>query len=273
MVETDTPIPSFGKPPVIEVVWSLQFSELSWLRAPDTGAFWSRICAEYPKCEEKPPIGRAIEAEEVLAPQQNAPEILAIAPLNRQWFISETGTELVQLQRDRFCYNWRKTRPGDVYPRHDHMKERFHENWESFCDFVEGTEHGLPQVDQCELTYINHLPQDEGWSQVGDIHKLFPSFAWVNGKKFLPSPCTLGCQLLFDLRGTGGRLHVSLRHGKKQDEPQSQVFVLELTARGKPQKTTIDGLLDWFSLAREWIVRGFADLTNPTMHQFWERER
>ena len=125
-------IPSYKKPPVIEVVWSVQFPKLPWLTAAHTGLFWEYIRKEYPKCEEQAPIERKDEPKELLQPRQVAVELLTRPPLCRQWFVSEDEKELVQLPTDRFCVNWRKKKHEDIYPRYDHMKEQFVKQWEQF---------------------------------------------------------------------------------------------------------------------------------------------
>lgn len=267
-------IPSFKNPPVIEVVWSVQFAELSWLGSPDTGVFWSSIKNRYPRCEEAPPIGHITEGEHVFSSPPEGPRmIIGPAPLNRQWFVSESDTELIQLQRDRLCYNWRQRGAADVYPRYPHMKAKFEESWEAFLAFVKDTGHESPTVDQCEMTYINYLPCDLALSSPGDVAKIVPFFAWPKGTKFLPVPRSLGCKLVFDLNGPQGRLHASLKHGRRMDESESELFILDLTARGLPSATDASGLRQWFGEAREWIVRGFADLTSAEMHELWGREQ
>ena len=74
-MENET-IPSYKKPPVIEVVWSVQFSKLPWLTAAHTGLFWDIIRKEYPRCEEQAPIERKDEPKELLQPRQVAAELL-----------------------------------------------------------------------------------------------------------------------------------------------------------------------------------------------------
>jgi hypothetical protein len=48
---------------------------------------------------------------------------------------------------------------------------------------------------------------------------------------------------------------------------------LRLTARGLPDGQDLDGVLAWMDLGREWIVRGFADITSPSAHALWERKQ
>jgi len=48
---------------------------------------------------------------------------------------------------------------------------------------------------------------------------------------------------------------------------------LRLTARGAPDTPDLDGVLAWMDVGREWIVRGFADITSPSAHALWQLRR
>jgi len=266
-------VPSYKKPPVTEVVWSVQFAKLPWLTAAHTGLFWQLIQETYPKCEEQAPIERKDEPEELLQPSQVRAEFLTKPPLCRQWFISESGNDLVQLQPDRFCVNWRRVEPDDSYPRYEYMRDQFTSRWQQFCEFTQAQSRELPQVDLLDMTYVNHIFKEEGWLAPGDIGKVFPVISFHEKSAFLPPPATLGSNMIFDLKGTRGRLHVSCRHAKLLEGEQREFFRLELVARGRPERTDPEGLLPWFAEAREWIVRGFADLTNRDIQvKEWRRE-
>lgn len=275
MTEAVPPMPSYKKPPIIEAVWSVQFAELTWLLAPHTGLFWDLVRDRFPACEEQPPIPHVLESESIFSPPAGYSKVLPAPPLNRHWFVSSSENELIQLQRDRFCCNWRKVNPTDTYPRYQRMRELFESNWRVFCRFVADLGHPDLSIDQCEMTYINHIDQGHGWNSIEQAGQVFRPVRWAHRMEFLPAPKTIGVKLVFDIPNLGGRLHVSLRHGVKTDESSenNQLLVLELTARGLPARTDLQGVLDWYALARESIVRGFADLTSPEMHTVWERER
>lgn len=269
----DKPVPSYKKPPLIEVVWSVQFASMPWLTAAHVGLFWQLIRESYPRCEEQAPVERKDEPEELLQPPQVVTQFLTKPPLCRQWFISEKGNDLVQLQSDRFCINWRKMKPDDVYPRYPYMRDHFASRWQQFTEFIQAHSGEPPQVDLLELTYVNHIFKGEGWWAPGDIGKVFPVISFHRKSDFLPPPASLGSDMVFDLKQTGGRLHVSCRHAKLLEGEQRELFRLELVARGRPERTDPDGLLLWFAEAREWIVRGFADLTDANIQaKEWGRE-
>jgi len=69
------------------------------------------------------------------------------------------------------------------------------------------------------------------------------------------------------------RLHVTIRHAKLRDS-ELPVLLLDLTVRGIGKDMSPEGMLEWFDLAREWIVRGFADLTGEEVQKnIWRRKK
>jgi hypothetical protein len=98
---TDTsPLPSFRRPPVNEVVLSVAFDRPPRLTVAHLGDFWHRFLREnLPEIEEQPPYHRPIE---ILGGPQSPPpmsvQLLDRPPSPRLWAKSLDGTKLVQLQ-------------------------------------------------------------------------------------------------------------------------------------------------------------------------------
>ena len=65
-----------------------------------------------------------------------------------------------------------------------------------------------------------------------------------------------------------GRLHATLQPAWKKID-NSPILVLNMTARGVPLGKGIDGAFSFFDLGREWIVKGFAEITTPEMQRTW----
>jgi hypothetical protein len=49
------------------------------------------------------------------------------------------------------------------------------------------------------------------------------------------------------------------------------VLRLDLTVRGKPAEETVDSALAFLDDGRSAIVKSFAELTTPEMHEQWGR--
>lgn len=252
-------LPDYEKPPVVEVVYGVLFKPLESLLAPHLGLLWTRLGPEYAKCEEVPPIPQVIERFE----EADEPEIQVtnVAPLARAWFIHSDDTAVIQVQRDRFLCNWRKIRAENPYPRYETLVGCFKERLGQFESFLEETALGRVEPLQYELTYINHIPHGEGWDTLGDLGKVLNDFCWrEDATRFLPAPDSINLRTSFVLPNRDGRLHVSVRNATRKKDRVATVLV-ELTARGIPTERSREAMWSWFDLAREWIVRGFADLT------------
>jgi hypothetical protein len=127
---------------------------------------------------------------------------------------------------------------------------------------------------QYELTYVNHIPQGEAWDTLGNIKNVFPDFTWRSeGNRFLPVPEVMNWQTSFILPEQCGRLHASIRLGKRRTD-RHPIILFELTARGVSPERSKAAMWRWFNLAHEWIVRGFTDLTSDKLHKsVWRRRQ
>lgn len=267
-----SPLPEYDNPPLIEVVFGVQFKELTELKSPHIGVFWEKIGkAEYPGFEEKAPLIHIVETYEQAQAKSARPrvEMLKDPPLPRFFFISKDQTHLVQLQRDRFLQNWRKIGQGTQYPRYDYLCPEFAKSWELFRGFVADQAVGELQPDQYELTYVNHIEQGDGWTNEQDIEEVFP---WFRCKLKRTSSATverIAWRRIYRFPGNAGRLHVSM-HQAMTITKGTPVLVLNLTARGFAE----GDLTDWFGMAHDSIVRVFTDLTGHSVQEkVWKRKK
>jgi len=264
-------LPDYENPPVTEVVCGILFKTLDGFRIPHFGLFWERCKADYPSCQEVAPLIPLIER----FGEESTEEIQAFndLPLPRVWFLNNQDTGIIQLQRDRFLHNWKKSKPTDNYPRYRTVIDLFKRHLESFHTFV--NEHKLGAIDamQYEMTYVNHIPQGEGWNALSDLGKVFRDHRWVGTDRFLPGIEHLNLRTSFELPNRTARMHVSIRDGRRKDD-MKPVFLFELTVRGFPGEASQKSMWAWFDVAREWIVRGFTDLTTEEIQKsVWRRTR
>lgn len=254
--------PEFENPPVIEVVCGVAFPPVPGFTIAHVGRWWDELGEEFQQVDEVPPLAVVIEG-----PGPHTREVFADAmPIPRMWFTSSAGDRLVQLQRDRFLTNWRKTSPDHTYPRYDRVSSDFFDLLSRFEQFCETHADAKPDLKQYELSYINHLPQGEGWDTLGNIGNVFPDLSWRDDGRFLPSPEGLDARIAFALPEDAGRLHIRLQVARRRQDNQP-ILVLDLTARGFLPDTK-----KWFGLAHEWIVRGFADFTGDAVQKdLWGR--
>lgn len=268
------PRPDFGSPPVEEVVLSVQFEALTEFGLPHFGLLWSQYRGEYPKTEDKAPLSPVKEEFGTPKPQSLQLQIVQEPAPQRCWFVNENGTELVQVQRDRFVVNWRRTGTDTPYPRYEHVRERFLSNFRIFETFLHDHNFGEISPTQCEVTYVNHLPAGRGWKRHGQFKEILSVWSGKHSDRFLPEPEDINVQFRYNILSSDGepigRLHIVMEPRIKLDDA-SPLIRLALTARGAPLGKNVDGIVSFFDLGREYVVRGFASVTSRKMHRIWER--
>jgi uncharacterized protein (TIGR04255 family) len=271
-----TTLPDFARPPLVEVALSVQFNTLEGLRTPHLGLLWTDFRDRFPKFEEHPPIPPMTEKfglRPAPAPSFSV-DLMNVPPLPRCWFLNEAGTELIQVQQDRFIRNWRKVGTGDEYPRYERIRKSFEEDFSRFVAFVRREKLGEMKPNQCEVTYVDHVIGGEGWARHGQIDEVVTLWAKRKADAFPPEPEDVRFAVRYLIPSSEGeplgRLHFELQPGilKAENRP---IFVLNFTARGRPETEDIDGVLKFFDLGRDWAGRAFVAVTSERMHEAWGR--
>jgi uncharacterized protein (TIGR04255 family) len=269
----DHDLPDFDNPPLVETVLSAQFERLTALRTVHLGLFWQRVRSEFPNVEEHPALASIFEQAGEPVPQAvqlrfQPPEPV---PLPRLWLLNRGGSELMQIQNDRFIKNWRKADPNTEYPRYTKViRPAFIRDFEIFQTFLADETLGDIKVNQCEVTYVNHIIAGEGWTKHDEIDKIFtfckPSFA----EPYPGRPEGLAYVARFPILGPNkewiGRLHVEALPGISISENRP-MYALNLTARG-----TYGSGIEFFDIGRRWIVKSFENFTTEHMHQIWRKK-
>ena len=271
-------LPEYDNPPVVEVVLSVQFSPL--LNTGHLGLMWGRFRDRFRTLEEKSPLQPMIELFGVkhfqISEHQLRLSFSEIPPTPRCWLINETEKSLIQVQSDRFIFNWRKPSEHAEYVRFMTLLPYFKKEYERFTDFLsdEGMLDKL-DVNQCEITYVNHIGLPEKESTHERFREIMSLFNQGIESGFLPDPENVDLSLRYIIRDEKsdpiGRLHVSIKPQYLKDE--QDIYSMNLTVRGKPIGEGIDGIIDFFKLGRRWIVKGFTELTSEEMHRLWRRKK
>jgi uncharacterized protein (TIGR04255 family) len=277
MNTTESALPEFERPPVNEVVLGLQFEALEGLQAAQVGLFWSRLRKEFPKVEQQPPLASTPpeDLSGVLRPVELKVEMRSLPPAPRVLFISETGNDLLQLQSDRFHANWRRVQAADVYPRYPHVRENFERGLNEFMQFVADEGLGELRVRQVEVSYLNLLVQGEGWERLGEIDRVLSFWRNEPWGEELPEPELGNASMQFIITGDDstdrrGRLYVDFGPSLRASDLRPS-YGMNFTARLLTQGHEPTDVLGAVDLGRVWIVRTFAALTTPEMHQIWGR--
>ncbi len=272
---THNPLPSFENPPVVEVALSVQFAPIDALQTPQMGLLWGEFRERLPKSTAQPPLQpefENFEAAGISMPRVRI-ETFDAPPVPRLWFLNGEETELVQVQQTRFITNWRRVN-DEPYPRFQKVLQDFRRRFGIFSEFLSREKLGELEPNQCEVTYVNHIDRATGQARHGAVEEILTTWTEHYSDSFLHDPEDVAVRLRYLIPGPNdtpaGRLHISFQRAFKMD--QKPIFLLNLTARGKPTSDGMEGVYGFFDLGHEWIVRGFTSITPRSMHQIWERK-
>jgi len=267
-------LPDFESPPVTEVALGVQFVPLIATRTfqfvelartfHDTGF---TLTDEQPLLE---PMTQEVE-ESTVATQGLVMDLTGLPPPPRYWLTNSAKTVLLQLQRDRFVLNWRQIEPGNTYPRYEPLRDSFEENFHRLEQAINHLGLGALVPTQCQIDYINAIAAPRGLGRLDEVLTVWnPKYS----DGFLSDPDIVRLAQGHRIEVDGqfrGRLYISAEPAEATGHKAA--IVLVLTARGNPISDGLSGVLGFFDLGREWIVRAFASITTPSMHRVWKRMR
>lgn len=259
--------PKFDRPPLVEQAITVVFDALAGFSIGDFGLFWAAIRDEFPTCEQAPPLVAPIERLGEFPIQQDVKLVFG-ETLPRCLYRNPDSGEAVQIQDNRFTFNWAKM--GDTpYPHSERTVERFVELFERFQAYVADRGLELPAIIQCEITNVNIIPVSDFGASFEDAPRAFqlPTFASEGG--FLNTEAyVLSVQHLITIeRVAKGRLHVN-HQPVVNSLDQSQAIKLELTARSGRGSADLAETLAFFDIARSAINAAFLA---HTMREMWTK--
>ncbi len=202
----------FKNPPVVEVVCGVLFALPRPLKGAEVGLFWQQIAKDFPELREAPPLASIVEQFDDATVQEDGAQLLSMPPLRRTWMLSSDGHHLVQVQDDRFLFNWKKAADETVhdrlhgrdqhqadYPSYDHVIERFNHHLRGFQGFLTSRQAGAMQFQQYELTYVNHVGSWNGLKVVPMAAALVDQSREIGRERFLPEPAGFQWVTTYDL--------------------------------------------------------------------------
>ena len=243
-------IVNFSNPPISEVVCGVEFNAPAF-SSVHFGQYWQIIHERYPQYFDLPPLG-------------DFAIISGLPSLRRVWFKSTEINQLIQLQSDRFLYNWRREDIREPYPRFEKIYQNFINEWDIFKEWWSGNTSSPIFPARYELTYLNQLDNYFGWNSTEDNYKIF-TFKGRRWDGFLSAPNVHVSNLQFIIPENLGVLFVNTNQGIKAID-QTPITTFELTIR------SIDSSLDintWFAKSHKFVVRAFLDLTKESIHKEW----
>ena len=261
--------PKFDRPPLIEQAITVVFEELEGFSIGDFGLFWDRIGNEFSTSEAQQSLDSKIETFEGFQPQQFQFRLVPHSSLPRCFYRHVDGREIIQLQSDRFTFNWIQV-DGNTYPHADVTVARFRELFATFKTFVADRGLGEIIVRQCEIVNVNVVPVTDFGKSFSDAGRAFVVPAAEMQLDFLPveSYIVNTQHLMLDGGRPIGRLYSVLAPVLRTGDDQ-HAYRLELTARGAPIENVGDGVSDFFDRARTALNAAFLAATTKWAHEFW----
>jgi len=254
-----------------------QFDDVPHLNGPRMGLLWDRFRDKFPRIQIHPQRSPSFEVFGKPRESTSGDIVLEFSshPSPLVWYVSEDESELIQVQKNRFVFNWRCR--DKEYPRYGHVRKAFSNHLEVFRSFL--AEEKISEelrTNQWEITYVNHIERGDLWRKHSDLGEIIPSWKHRTNGGFLPKPEDVALNIRYRINDEGediGRLHIVAQpvFAAPTKEP---IIMLRLTARGPCQGGEMtDDLLRYLDIGRKWIVQGFTSITSPQMHENWGRER
>jgi uncharacterized protein (TIGR04255 family) len=271
MAPTQGTSPKFDQPPVVETVLGVQFSPLVNFTVGHFGWFWkSYLGSDWPKAEDAPVLMDQFEkfGDELSWGALGVQISISGNPPARLQITNAAGDRVIQIQNTRFIYNWRKRQ--NSYPSYTKCRSEFDQFFAKFRKFVGDAGLGELNLNQWELSYIDHVPKGPLWQGAADWHKILPGILGSSNSLAGTRFDGVG-EWHYGLEGERGRLHVSMQRARAESASGPEILLLSWTGRGpilnKPGWDLDAGL----RLGHETILRAFLEATSPEAQRAWGR--
>ena len=255
------PTIKYQNPPINEIVCGIRFDTIKPLQSAHLGLLWQKFMPDFPNTEDNNLIG-LVSGEELVDPNK--------FPLPRVWFIHKDENELIQVQRNWFCHNWRSIRPSNEYPGYEKVVENFENYLLHFQAFLAEEDLGNLVAKEYELTYIDFIPKGQGWENPDDLAKVFPSL--LSGTRqsiLLNNVIGINWQTILGLPNNSGQLAIAIRNAQRVSDNQ-QLLQLEFKALSNQPYQPMRA---WFDAAHNAITQLFSNLVSEEIQKkFWGRK-
>lgn len=268
----------FASPPIVETVLSVQFSSLINFTNAHVGWFWKNYLGpEWDLIKQAPRIEDQYElfGDDRKWDKASGFKFFTGTVPERHQILRTDKERMIQIQDSRFIYNWKKF--GGVYPSFEILLPEFKELIERYTRFIRDSQNPELEINQWEVTYVNHLLRGELWDTPEDWQNIFPWFVTPAVGVLTPSLASLR-QKADGFQGDWrliigdnlGRLHISLKHVKIVSEQSSEALALQLTARGPLNAEEGIDLYRGFDIGHCSIVESFRAMTSKSAHASWK---
>jgi uncharacterized protein (TIGR04255 family) len=190
--------------------------------------------------------------------------------LDRYWFIHNNKHSLIQIQKDRFWYNWRKTEenPKEDYPRYEEVIKRYRDYYAIISNTFSKFGQDVMKPEMLELTYINVIELED--DNLAEVDNVFNNITLSNNIPNLSNAKSLSTSTVYAVSKLSSNLYINTQTVRKATGGNKLAIRFELALRGQLEED-MDEMV-WFDTAHEVIVSTFANLTSKEMHIKWGLE-
>ena len=187
-------------------------------------------------------------------------QTIQISTLPRLWLVRES--RLIQLQTDRFIYNWRRVDDSpEKYPGFVKIFAEFRERWSAFIAFSRDAFKIPLKVAELSLTYVNQIHDD------GSIAA--PIFEFRNDNLDMPAPELWVSQLRFAYPEANMKITVGARPAIHL-ATQAPVEQLDMTVESiSAPANDAAAIIDWYEQAHTLVHHTFKTLIHADWRKKW----
>jgi uncharacterized protein (TIGR04255 family) len=255
----------FTNPPVNELVIALFHIPIGDLKAQHIGIYWDCIRKKYPLCDQQPVVSLPDAQPGTML--MEAPG--DVFPLPRFWFHNTTLPTLIQIQRNAFMLNWRRSPAlaNNEYPHYEAVAKDFWKEFEDYKTFVQDFVGGkLDPIQRCELTYVNLITPNELFSTPAQfVNVLPPVSSFFDIQSDDRELAGLNATVTYRVNPTL-LIDLTVRLGRRADTGGLAVG-LELKAHGVPGDLSLEGAQAWYDVAHDATYRLFLDATAKAVQE------
>jgi uncharacterized protein (TIGR04255 family) len=254
-------LPSFDRPPVVEVAVGVHFLQLPGLTTVALVRLVDDLWrSRYPRTVEQPlspPFSqRGRDPTLTFRLQAGSPPI-------RLWSLTEDESFLIQIQHDRLLLNWRKVKDDDPYPRYKRLRGGFVEVWQEFSNYVNNNDFGVLQPSVAEVSFFNRVPMAAATE--------VPTFVEALSKEWsLSGQLAAAYQLEREIteRLLAGHQNIALNY-----RPENKHMQLEISTRIEVDTAAGESsdVLESLDTAHRIGVLTFDAITTESAHSAWGR--
>ena len=154
--------------PIDEVACGVMFDPVATLDPIVVGSYWRERVLEYPSHELRTPLR---DAARIL-------DLVNVVPPLRAMLVSHDDQYVLQIQPDRFYFNWRRRDRG--YPRFnthggsEGVLSRALREFQRFSAFCASTLGAAPKVRAIELAKVDIIREKVYWRALSDVAEILP---------------------------------------------------------------------------------------------------